>query len=69
LYNYKHLPYEAFAQIQKKHSSVGWISMDHSADYTEIAMFGPGSELLKPFIKNTDLHYIMLQAAEVENKF
>jgi alkaline phosphatase len=69
LYNYKKLPYKAFAEIQKKSNSVGWISMDHSADYVELAMFGPGSELLKPFVKNTDLHYLMLQAAEVENKF
>lgn len=69
LYNYKKVPFEKFAQIQKKSTSVGWISMDHSADYVELAMFGPGSELLKPFIKNTDLHYIMLQAAELENKF
>lgn len=69
LYNYKNLPYKAFAEMQKSHTSVGWISMDHSADYTELAMFGPGSEKLKPFIKNTDLHYFMLEAAEVENKF
>lgn len=69
LYNYKKLPYKAFAQMQEKINSVGWISMDHSADYVELAMFGPGSELLKPFVKNTDLHYLMLQAAEVENKF
>lgn len=69
LYNPRHLPFEAFAQIQKQHNSVGWISMDHSADYVELALFGPGSNLLKPFIKNTELHYLMLEAAEVENKF
>lgn len=69
LYNYKKLPFRAFAEMQKATNSVGWISMDHSADYVELAMFGPGSELLKPFVKNTDLHYLMLQAAEVENKF
>ncbi|PXY41049.1 alkaline phosphatase [Flavobacterium cheongpyeongense] len=69
LYNYKKLPYKAFAEMQGKINSVGWISMDHSADYVELAMFGPGSELLKPFVKNTDLHYVMLQAAEVQNKF
>lgn len=69
LYNYKKLPFKAFAEMQKKTNSVGWISMDHSADYVELAMFGPGSDLLKPFVKNTDLHYLMLQAAEVENKF
>lgn len=69
LYNYKHLPFEAFADIQKKYNSVGWISMDHSADYVEVAMFGSGSELHKPFMKNTDMHYLLLEAAEVENKF
>jgi alkaline phosphatase len=69
LYNYKKVPFKAFSQMQQKTNSVGWISMDHSADYVELAMFGPGSELLKPFMVNTDLHYLMLQAAEVENKF
>jgi len=69
LYNYKKLPFKAFAEMQKKSNSVGWISMDHSADYVELAMFGPGSQLLKPFVKNTDLHYLMLEAAEVEDKF
>ncbi|HEX9981168.1 MAG TPA: alkaline phosphatase [Flavobacterium sp.] len=69
LYNYRKLPYKAFSEMQKKSNSVGWISMDHSADYVELAMFGPGSDLLKPFVKNTDLHYLMLAAAEVENKF
>ncbi len=69
LYNYKKLPFKAFADMQQKTNSVGWISMDHSADYVELAMFGPGSELLKPFVKNTDLHHLMLQAAEVENTF
>ncbi|MBK1896259.1 alkaline phosphatase [Chryseobacterium paridis] len=62
LYNYKKLPFKLYSDIQKKHNSVGWISMDHSGDYVELAMFGPGSELLKPFVKNTDLHYIMLEA-------
>lgn len=69
LYNPRHLPFKVLAEIQKQHNSVGWISMQHSADYVELAMLGPGSQLLKPFIKNTDLHYLMLEAAEIENKF
>jgi alkaline phosphatase len=69
LYNPRHLPFEVIANIQKQHISVGWISNKHSADYVELAMFGPGSEMLKPFIKNTDLHYLMLEAAETENNF
>ena len=69
LYNPRHLPFKLLSEIQRNHNSVGWISMDHSSDYSELAMFGPGSELLNSFIKNTDLHYLMLQAAEIENKF
>jgi len=67
LYNYKKLPFKAYSEIQKKHNNVGWISMDHSGDYVELAAFGPGSELLKPFIKNTDMHYLMLEAAMAVN--
>jgi len=65
LYNYKHLPYRLFAEIQKAHTSVGWISMDHSSDYTELGMYGPGSEKLKPFMRNTDMHKFLLEVAEV----
>ncbi len=68
-YNARDLPFRVLAEIQKQHNSIGWNSMHHSADYVELAMFGPGSDLLIPFIKNTDLHYLMLEAAEVENKF
>ncbi|PCH75560.1 MAG: alkaline phosphatase [Flavobacteriaceae bacterium] len=69
IYNPRHLPFKVLSEIQGKNNSVGWISQSHSADYVELAMVGPGSHLLKPFIKNTDLHFLMLEAAEVENKF
>ncbi len=66
LYNPHHLPFKRFAQLQEKHTSVGWGSMDHSGDYVELAMYGPGSELLKPFIKNYQLHHLMLEAAAIK---
>ncbi len=69
LYNYKNVPLQYYSEVQKIRNAVGWISTEHTGDYVELAMFGPGSDLLKPFVKNTDLHYLMLQAAEVENKF
>ncbi|MEG0925432.1 alkaline phosphatase [Chryseobacterium sp.] len=65
LYNYKKLPFKLYSEIQKSRNSVGWISMDHSGDYVEVAAYGPGSELLQPFIKNTDLHYLMLKASSL----
>lgn len=68
IYNPRQLPFKQLAMIQSAYTSVGWGSMDHSADYVELAMYGPGSELLKPFVKNTDLHYLMLEAAGMEVK-
>ncbi|MDO5616552.1 MAG: alkaline phosphatase [Cruoricaptor ignavus] len=69
LYNPRHLPFKALADMQKSYTSVGWISMDHSSDYTELAMYGPGSENMKALTRNTDIHNFLLKAAEVENKF
>lgn len=68
LYNPRHLPFKRFAQIQEKHTSVGWGSMDHSGDYVELALYGPGSELLKPFIKNYELHQLMLEATAMKRQ-
>jgi alkaline phosphatase len=65
LYNPRKLPYKQLAIIQSGYTSVGWGAMDHSADYVELAIYGPGRELLKPFVKNTDLHNLMLQATGV----
>ncbi|MGM0635368.1 MAG: alkaline phosphatase [Bacteroidota bacterium] len=67
VYNYRKLPFSLLADIQREYHSVGWISMNHSGDFVELAMFGPGSENLPGFIKNTDLHYFMLAAAAVED--
>lgn len=67
VYNPRHLPFRLLAEIQKGYTSVGWISMDHSSDYTELAMFGPGSEKLTPFMRNTDMHKFLLNAAEVQD--
>jgi alkaline phosphatase len=63
LYNPRKLPYRELAQLQTAYTSVGWGSMDHSADYVELAMMGPGSELLTPFVCNFELHNLMLKAA------
>ncbi len=60
------LPYRQLAEILEAYTGVGWAGSDHSADFVELAMFGPGSEMLKPFVLNTELHNFMLQAAAVE---
>ncbi len=60
IYNAYKLPYRRLGQIQQAYTSVGWSGIDHSSEYVELAMFGPGSEHLPPFVKNTDLHNYML---------
>ena len=65
LYNPYKLPFKQLGLIQSNYISVNWASMDHSGDFVELAMFGPGSELLKPFVKNTDLHNLMLHVTGV----
>lgn len=65
LYNPYKLPFAVLAGIQRRYTMVGWGGMVHSGDHVEVAAYGVGKELLKPFIRNTDLHYLMLEAAEV----
>ena len=67
LYNPRNLPYHELAQVQVAYTSVGWGSNNHSADYVELAMYGPGSELLKSFTKNYELHNLMLNATGMKD--
>jgi alkaline phosphatase len=67
LYNYKKLPFKLLSQIQEEYHSIGWISTKHSGDYVELAMYGPQSDQLNSFVRNTELHNFMLKAAEVED--
>ena len=61
-------PFEELARIQKNYTSVGWADMHHSSDYVEVGAYGPGSELLPPYIENTFLHNMMLTAAGIKKE-
>jgi alkaline phosphatase len=69
LYNEYKLPFKEYAQFQRDYTSVAFGGMEHTADYVELTMFGPGSERLKPFMRNVEMHTFLLEVAEVENKF
>ena len=69
LYNPRKLPYKLLADIQRQYTQVGWASMDHTADFVELVMYGPGSEVLPPFLLNYELHNFMLKAAEMDKSF
>jgi alkaline phosphatase len=62
IYNPYKLPYRELGIIQENFTSVFWSGMNHSADFVELAMFGPYSKNLPPIVKNTDLHNFMLNA-------
>ncbi|MGK6350862.1 alkaline phosphatase [Parapedobacter sp. DT-150] len=68
LYNPYKLPFADFADIQRKYTAISWASNGHSGDHVEIAAYGVGRELLKPFVRNTEMHNLMLEAAGVKTK-
>ncbi|MBK1441047.1 alkaline phosphatase [Parapedobacter sp. ISTM3] len=65
LYNPYKLPFAEFAEIQQRYTAVSWASTGHSGDHVEIAAYGAGQGLLKPFVRNTDMHYLMLEVTGV----
>lgn len=66
IYNAYKLPFELFGKIQADYTAIAWGAMEHSADYVELAAYGPGSELMNPFVSNTELHHLMLNAAGIK---
>lgn len=46
-------------QILANHTDIGWVGNTHTSDHVELAAFGPGSERIKPFQKNTALFTLM----------
>ncbi len=56
---------EVLGQIMTNHTKTGFIGDNHTSDYVELAMVGPGNESLPAFMRNTDMHHFLLQAAGV----
>lgn len=59
------MPFHVLSEIQTQYHCIGWSANTHTGDFVELAMTGPGSELMKPFVLNTDLHQIMLTAGGI----
>ncbi|MFN4147902.1 MAG: alkaline phosphatase, partial [Runella sp.] len=62
----RRLPFQKLAQIQTAHTGIGWAGGEHTSEFVEIAMFGPGSEGMASFVRNTDLHNFMLNVTDVK---
>ncbi|MGF1924785.1 MAG: alkaline phosphatase, partial [Bacteroidia bacterium] len=65
VYNENNIPFYEYGKILGKYTDVQWAGMNHTGDYVELTMFGPGAENLNPFVKNYELHNFMLKAAEM----
>ncbi len=63
VYNYKKLPYKYLGELLKKYTNIGFGDMDHSGDHVELAFYGKGQEKLIPFIKNYEIHNLLLDIA------
>ena len=59
------LPFHPLATTLESYLNVGWATSRHTAEFVELAMYGPASEGLPPFMMNTDLHHYMLKACGV----
>ncbi len=53
------------AGVLANYNGIYFISTSHTADYVEVAAWGPGSDQLKPLIRNTELFDLMVESAGV----
>ncbi|TVQ74327.1 MAG: alkaline phosphatase [Balneolaceae bacterium] len=58
-----------YGEILSNHTNITWASTSHTSDYVELASYGPGSEALEGYVKNTDLFRVMVEAAGIEERF
>lgn len=63
VYRHRWEPYATLGEILSNYTSIVWSGNQHTSDYVEVAAFGPGSEMILPFMKNTQMFDLMLQAA------
>lgn len=50
------------ARVFAGYHGVSWTSGNHTGDLVEFCAFGPGSHLFPAFVKNDDVHRLLLQA-------
>lgn len=65
LYKLMNSRHAVLGQILANYTAVNFTGSNHTSDLVELASMGPGSELINGFVKNTELHNIMLEAAGI----
>lgn len=56
-----------FSGILANYNGIYFISTTHTSDYVEIASWGPGSDRIPAFVRNTDLFDLMVDMAAVRD--
>ena len=69
MYSAMNNPVAQLGQLLGNHIGIGWTSNAHTADYVQILSLGPGAELFRGFIQNTDVfkHYTALAGIDFKN--
>ncbi|MCH8566677.1 MAG: alkaline phosphatase [Balneolales bacterium] len=67
-YAMKERPMNVLGDLMSNYTSVAFTGSVHTADYVELAAAGPGSETIGPITRNTDLFFLMLEAAGIEER-
>lgn len=64
-YQMRSRPMNTLGEVMSNYTAVAFTGSVHTGDYVELASLGPGSEALGPFVRNTDLFYLINEAAAV----
>ena len=56
-----------FSGIMANYNGIYFISTTHTSDYVELAAWGPGSDKIPTFVRNTDLFDLMVEMAAVQD--
>ncbi|MCA9189266.1 MAG: alkaline phosphatase [Pirellulaceae bacterium] len=52
----------SIANVFQEHTSVGWTSAMHTGELVEFCALGPGANLFPPFLRNYEVHQLLLRA-------
>jgi alkaline phosphatase len=52
----------SWSEVVKAHTGIGWTSGNHTSELVEFCAFGPGSEAFPAFVRNFEVHDLVLRA-------
>ncbi len=64
-FNNRQGPAGVISGVLANYNGINFISTSHTADYVEIAAWGPGSDRIPTFVRNTALFDLMVEMADV----